>query len=52
MNPPQIQPFTPEELRRRRARSRALGLLLAGLCIFFFVVTVFKLGPAVLVRPL
>lgn len=52
MNAPQIQPFTEEELRRRRARSRALGWALGALCIFFFVVTIFKLGPAVLVRPL
>ncbi|MGL4494524.1 MAG: hypothetical protein ACRCXM_11595 [Beijerinckiaceae bacterium] len=52
MNQPQFQPLTEDELRRRKARSRALALTLAALCIFFFVVTVFKLGPGVLVRPL
>ena len=50
--PPDLRQLTPEELRSRRARSVALGLTLGALCIFFFVVTIFKLGPAILVRPL
>ncbi len=44
--------LSPEEQRRRRARSVALGLVLAGLVLLFYVVTIAKLGPGVLNRPL
>jgi hypothetical protein len=44
--------LTPEQQRRRRARSVALGLVLAGLVLLFYVVTIAKLGPGVLNRPL
>jgi hypothetical protein len=42
--------FTPEELRRRRSRSVALALVLAGLVVLFYAVTIAKLGPGVLKR--
>jgi hypothetical protein len=46
------RPFTPEELRRRRSRSVALALVLGGLVALFYIVTIAKLGPNVLRRPL
>ncbi|MGQ7792285.1 hypothetical protein ACUN0C_07745 [Faunimonas sp. B44] len=36
--------LTPEQKRRRRTRSVALALLLAGLVILFYVITVVRLG--------
>jgi hypothetical protein len=44
--------FSPEDMARRRRRSVALALVLGGLVIFFFVVTLVKTGPAILNRPL
>lgn len=44
--------FTGEDMARRRRRSIALALVLAGLVVFFFVVTLVKTGPAILNRPL
>lgn len=44
--------FSPEDMARRRRRSIALALVLAGLVLFFFVVTLAKTGPAILNRPL
>ena len=41
-----------EQKRRRRARSIAIGLALGALALLFYVVTVVKLGPGVLNRPL
>lgn len=41
-----------EQRRRRRARSLAIALTLGALCLLFYVVTIVKLGPGVLVRPL
>lgn len=49
---PQIPQLTEEEIKRRNARSRALGLFLGALVILFFVVTIAKLGGNVLNRPL
>ena len=40
------------ELKRRRARSIAIGLALGFLALLFYVVTIAKLGPQVLVRPI
>lgn len=40
----QARQLTPEELRRRRRRSVALGLFLAFLAILFFVTTLVRLG--------
>jgi ferric-dicitrate binding protein FerR (iron transport regulator) len=44
--------LTPEESRRRRSRSIAIALALGALVLLFYVVTMVKLGPQVLNRPL
>jgi hypothetical protein len=42
------RPFTAEESRiiraRQAARSRVMGVLLIGLCVLFFAITVAKIG--------
>ncbi|WP_156395739.1 hypothetical protein [Bosea sp. Leaf344] len=44
--------FSPEDMARRRRRNIALALVLGGLVVFFFLVTLVKTGPAILNRPL
>jgi hypothetical protein len=44
--------LTDEQKRRRRARSVAIALALAALVALVYVVTIVKLGPGVLNRPL
>jgi hypothetical protein len=44
--------LTEEQKRRRRARSIAIALVLGALVVLFYVVTIVKLGPGVLNRPL
>jgi hypothetical protein len=44
--------LTEAQQRQRRARSLALALTLAALVLLIYVVTVVKLGPGVLNRPL
>jgi hypothetical protein len=44
--------LTSEEQKRRRKRSLALALTLGIFCILLFAVTLAKLGPQVLQRPL
>ena len=44
--------LTDEQKRRRRARSIAIALSLGAMVLLFYVVTVVKLGPGVLRRPL
>lgn len=44
--------LTPEQVRRRRARNIAIATVLGFLAILFYVVTIVKLGPNVLNRPL
>jgi hypothetical protein len=44
--------LTPEETKRRRKRSIAIGLTLAALVLLFYVVTIAKLGVGVMQRPL
>jgi hypothetical protein len=44
--------LTPEDLRRRRRRSLAIALALGAIVILFYAVTIAKLGPQVLQRPL
>jgi hypothetical protein len=44
--------LTEEQKRRRRARSIAIGLTLGVLVLLVYIVTVVKLGPGVLNRPL
>jgi hypothetical protein len=41
-----------EQQRRRRVRSIVLALVLAGFAILFYAVTIVKLGPQVLNRPI
>ena len=49
---PQPPELTEEEVQRRNARSRALGLFLGALVILFFIVTIAKLGGNVVNRPI
>ncbi|WEK52356.1 MAG: hypothetical protein P0Y66_10460 [Candidatus Kaistia colombiensis] len=45
--------LTEEQKRRRRARSIAIAAVLFGLVALFYVVTIVKMGPGILVnRPL
>jgi hypothetical protein len=44
--------LTPEQIRRRRNRSIALALVLGSLVLLFYVVTIVKLGPGVMRRPM
>jgi hypothetical protein len=44
--------LTPEELRRRRIRSIAIGWGLAALAAMFFLITIVKLGGSVANRAL
>ena len=44
--------LTDEQKRRRRSRSIAIALTLGALVLLIYVVTVVKLGPGVLNRPL
>lgn len=44
--------LTPEEQKRRRKRSMVLALVLGGLVLLFYIVTIAKLGPGVLKRPM
>lgn len=41
-----------EQQKRRRGRSIAIAVVLFALVILFYVVTIVKLGPGVLDRPL
>lgn len=41
-----------EFFQRRRARSYAIAAILLGLVVLFYVVTIVKLGPGILDRPL
>jgi hypothetical protein len=54
MQDPKIdfRPLTPEEEARRRKRSVAIALALGAMVVLFFVLTIAKLGPQVLNRPL
>jgi hypothetical protein len=44
--------LTEEQKRRRRARSIAIALVLGALVLLFYIITIVKLGPGVLRRPL
>ena len=43
--------LTPEQIKRRRSRSIAIALALGALVLLFYVVTMAKLGPQILNRP-
>lgn len=50
-----MAPETPADVewaRRRRRRSLALGLILAVLVIVVYAVTIVRLGPGIMDRPL
>ena len=42
--------LTEEQKRSRRSRNIALGIIIAGLVVLFYVITVVKLGSAFLHR--
>lgn len=44
--------LTKEQQRRRRARSIAIALSLGALVVLFYVLTIIKVGPHVLTRPM
>jgi ferric-dicitrate binding protein FerR (iron transport regulator) len=44
--------LSPDDIRRRRQRSLAIALALAALAVLFYALTIAKLGPLVLSRPL
>lgn len=44
--------LTPEEAQRRRKRSIAIALVLGALVAIFYVLTIAKLGPQIMNRPL
>ena len=44
--------LTEEQRRRRRSRSVAIAVALALLVVLFYLVTIVKLGPGVMNRPL
>lgn len=50
--PPDHAILTPEQQRRQRIRSIAIGLGLAALAVIFFLVTIIRLGGNVANRPL
>jgi hypothetical protein len=52
MTDPQNKDTEAEFLKRRRRRSVALGLILGAIVVIFYVLTIVKLGPNVLDRPL
>lgn len=49
---PGLARLTPAELRRRRSRSIAIAIVLGAMALLFYAVTIAKLGPQVLVRPI
>jgi hypothetical protein len=49
---PQIYELTPRQLKSRRQRNIAIGLAVGFFVLLFYVVTIAKLGPGVLNRPL
>ncbi|UDL96106.1 MULTISPECIES: hypothetical protein [Lichenihabitans] len=44
--------LTPAQLKSRRQRNLAIGLLVGFIVLLFYVITIAKLGPGVLDRPL
>lgn len=43
---------TEEQRRRQRARSVAIALVLGAMALLFYLVTIVKLGPGAIDRPL
>lgn len=44
--------LTEEQSKRRRGRSVAIALTLGALVLLFYVVTIVKMGPQIMSRPL
>ena len=44
--------MTPEEVKRRRSRSIAIAIALGVLALLFYLVTIAKMGPQILNRPM
>jgi hypothetical protein len=44
--------LTEQQKKNQRSRSLAIGWVLGALVVLFFIVTIVKLGPAVLNRPM
>lgn len=44
--------LTPEQLKSRRQRNVAIGLAVGFFVLLFYAVTIAKLGPGVLNRPM
>lgn len=44
--------LTDAQQKRRRQRNIAIAAVLVGLVVLFYVVTVFKMGAAVMSRPM
>ncbi len=44
--------LTPEQQKSRRQRNVAIGLAVGFFVLLFYVVTIAKLGPGVLSRPM
>lgn len=42
--------LTDAEKQRQAKRNRAIGYAIAGLCVVFYLITVFKMGPSILNR--
>jgi hypothetical protein len=49
---PNLPQLSPEDIKRRRKRSLAIALALGAMVALFYAVTIAKLGPQVLSRPL
>jgi hypothetical protein len=43
---------TEEQRRRQRARSVAIAIVLGAMALLFYLVTIVKLGPGAIDRPL
>ena len=46
------QPFSPEDMARRRKRAIAMALILAGLVVLFFITTIVRLNSSLIERSL
>lgn len=44
--------LTEQQKKARRSRSVALAIVLAGLAVLFYVVTIIKIGPGIFNRPM
>ncbi|MBC8037565.1 MAG: hypothetical protein H7X89_10160 [Rhizobiales bacterium] len=45
-----MEPFSPQDMKHRRARAVAMALILVGLVVLFFVTTIVRLGGGVSLR--